>query len=245
MRWRIKNKLRDVKVILNNIFILAIPVFFWLSLIVSVDIINSIWLNSGNEYVFISRCFLGVVAGYAVLKFIFDLFIECFFACDTIRYKFFILLNFFSIIISLLTLIYSINILQMGKLNDNFIGVYTFFSIIITYYYTIKLLKFFYDLINEKFLKVLFELFIYFICIVQTAFYVGTYDYRIFNTEKLDELDKIFQANTAWGLLECIGNGLHVVTGDFKNGECLLVILWWGGIYVTKRIFEDKYLLIK
>lgn len=94
MRWRIKNKLRDVKVILNNIFILAIPVLFWLSLIVSVDIINSIWLNSGNEYVFISRCFLGVVAGYAVLKFIFDLFIECFFACDTIRYKFFILLKF-------------------------------------------------------------------------------------------------------------------------------------------------------
>lgn len=138
MRWRIKNKLRDVKVILNNILILAIPVLFWLSLIVSVDIINSIWLNSGNEYVFISRCFLGVVAGYAYIKFIFD-----FFICDKQEYKFFILLNFFSIIISLLTLIYCSNILQMGRLHDNFVGLYTVVSICITYYYTIKLLKFF------------------------------------------------------------------------------------------------------
>lgn len=222
-----------------------IPVLFWWSLIVSVDIINSIWFNDSNEHMFIGRCFLVIVAGYVCIKFVFDLLIECFFTCDTIRYKFFILLNFFSVIILLLTLIYCGNILQMGRLNDSFIGFYTLAAIIITYYYTIKLLKFFYDLITGKFLKVLFELFIYFICIIQTAFYIGTYDYRIFNTEKLDELDKIFQANTAWGFLECIGNGLHVVTGDFKNGECLLVILWWGGIYVTKRIFEDKYLLIK
>lgn len=222
-----------------------IPVLFWWSAIVGVDIINSIWFNGSNEYVFIGRCFLGVVAGYAYIKFIFDFFIECFFICDKQEYKFFILLNFFSIIISLLTLIYCSNILQMGRLHDNFVGLYTVVSICITYYYTIKLLIFFCDLITEKFLKVFFELFIYFICIVQTAFYVGTYDYRIFNAEKLDELNIIFQANTACGLLECIGNGLHVVTGDFKNGECLLVILWWGGIYVTKRIFEYKYLLIK
>lgn len=114
----------------------------------------------------------------------------------------------------------------MGRLHDNFVGLYTVVSICITYYYTIKLLIFFYDLITEKFLKVFFELFIYFICIVQTAFYVGTYDYRIFNAEKLDGLNIIFQANTVWGLLECIGNGLHVVTGDFKNGEYLNINIY-------------------
>lgn len=245
MRWHIKTKLRDTKVILKNFFILAIPVFFWVSAIGVVDIINSIWFNYSNEYVFIGRCFLGIVAGYAFLRFIFDFFRECFLICDKPRYKFFILFNFFGIIISLLTLIYCENILQMGRLHDNFIGGYTFVSIIISYYYTMNLLKFFYDLTTEKFLKLMFELLIYFICIIQTAFYIGTYDYRIFNPEKINELNRIFQINTAWGLLECIGNGLHVVTGDFKNGECLLVILWWAGIYVTKRIFEDKYLWVK
>lgn len=101
-------------------------------------------------------------------------------------------LIFFSIIISLLTLIYCSNILQMGRLHDNFVGLYTVVSICITYYYTIKLLIFFYDLI----------------------------------TEKLDGLNIIFQANTVWGLLECIGNGLYVVTGDFKNGEYLNINIY-------------------
>ena len=91
MRWHIKTKLRDTKVILKNFFILAIPVFFWVSAIGVVDIINSIWFNYSNEYVFIGRCFLGIVAGYAFLRFIFDFFRECFLICDKPRYKFFIL----------------------------------------------------------------------------------------------------------------------------------------------------------
>ena len=120
--------------------------------------------------------------------------------------------------------------------------IYMFLYNVVSFWYILNMAARYLPLIRNEY-KIYYKLFVASVIACNALLTTGIYDYTVYATpEILRKSELLFNESILKGFIDCIGNGLKIIMGNFKNLECLFVLAWFaGGILIKKKLFDAKY----
>lgn len=127
-------------------------------------------------------------------------------------------------------------------LDSGIFYIYMFLYNVVSFWYILNMTARYLPLIRNEY-KFYYKLFVASVIACNALLTTGIYDYTVYATpEILRKSELLFNESVLKGFIDCIGNGLKIVMGNFKNLECLFVLAWFaGGVLIKKKLFDVKY----
>ena len=117
--------------------------------------------------------------------------------------------------------------------------IYMFIYNLVSFRYILNMSAKYLPFVTNEY-KMYYKLFIAFIISCNALLTIGIYDYTVYATsELLKKSEILFKESILKGFIDCMGNGLKIIMGNFKNLECLFVLSWLAGGYLLKKKLFD------